>query len=186
MFSLDVNLLQTSDLRMTAPRSPISENWRESKPIVNELWGNHPKVDSDTIQPPAHTVHSNQIYSSKNEQDFSSSNQCLLIMSPGSEWAIIWLQLITTSGLPRLISGKKNKKDREREKERKKKNPPANAGNTGDADSIPGSGRFPGGRHSNLFQYSCPGNSMDRGAWQATVHGAAKSQTWLSDWAWCV
>ena len=120
MFSLDVNLLQTSDLRMTAPRSPISENWRESKPIVNELWGNHPKVDSDTIQPPAHTVHSNQIYSSKNEQDFSSSNQCLLIMSPGSEWAIIWLQLITTSGLPILISGKKKKKKREREREREK------------------------------------------------------------------
>ena len=31
--------------------------------------------------------------------------------------------------------------------------------------------------HGNLFQYSCLENPMDRGAWQATVHGAAKSQT---------
>ena len=73
MFSLDVNLLQMSDLRMTAPRSPMSENWREGKPTVNKLWGDHPKVDSDTIQPPAHTVHSNQIYPLKNKQNFSSS-----------------------------------------------------------------------------------------------------------------
>ena len=35
---------------------------------------------------------------------------------------------------------------------------------------------------ANAFQYSCLGNSMDRGAWQATVHGVAKSWTWLSDW----
>ena len=37
-----------------------------------------------------------------------------------------------------------------------------------------GSGRFPGGGHGNPLQYSCLKNPMDRGAWQATVHGVAK------------
>ena len=44
---------------------------------------------------------------------------------------------------------------------------------------IPGSGRFPGGGHGNPIQYSCLANLMDRGVWQATVHGATKSQTSL-------
>ena len=61
------------------------------------------------------------------------------------------------------------------------KNSPANGGNTGDASSIPGSGRFPGVGNDNPLQYSCLGNPMDRGAWCATVHGVAKSWTWLSD-----
>ena len=47
------------------------------------------------------------------------------------------------------------------------------------ASSIPGSGRSPGGGHGNPLQYSCLENLMDRGAWQATVHGVARSQTWL-------
>ena len=51
------------------------------------------------------------------------------------------------------------------------KNPPANAG---DAGSIPGSGRPPGGGNGNPLEYSCLGNPMDRGGWQATVHGVAK------------
>ena len=42
-----------------------------------------------------------------------------------------------------------------------------------------GSGRSPGGGHSNPLQYSCLENLMDRGAWQATVHGFAKTQTLL-------
>ena len=54
------------------------------------------------------------------------------------------------------------------------KNPPANAGDT---SSIPGSGRSPGEENGNPFQYSCLRNPMDRGAWQAIVHGAAKSET---------
>ena len=58
------------------------------------------------------------------------------------------------------------------------KNPPANAG---DAGSIPGSGRFPGKGNVSPLRYSCLGNLMDRGAWWATVHGADKSQTQLSD-----
>ena len=54
------------------------------------------------------------------------------------------------------------------------KNPTANAGDTRDSGSIPGSGRSPGGRHLNPIQYSCLENSMDRGAWWATVHGVTK------------
>ena len=45
--------------------------------------------------------------------------------------------------------------------------------------SIPGSGRSSGGGHGNPFQYSCLQNPMDRGAWQATIHGVTKSQTRL-------
>ena len=54
----------------------------------------------------------------------------------------------------------------------------ANAGNVRDASSITGSGRPPGGGHSNLLQYSCWENHMDRGAWWTTVHRVIKSQTW--------
>ena len=51
----------------------------------------------------------------------------------------------------------------------------------GDLDSIPGSGRCPGGGNGNPLQYSCLENPMDGGAWEATVHGVAKSRTWLSN-----
>ena len=50
-------------------------------------------------------------------------------------------------------------------------NLPANAG---DVSLIPGSGRSPEGGHGNILQYSCLENPMDREAWRATVHGAAK------------
>ena len=56
---------------------------------------------------------------------------------------------------------------------------PANAGDVRDADSIPGSGRSPGGGPSNPLQDSCLENPMDRGAWWAMVHRVAKSQTQL-------
>ena len=64
-------------------------------------------------------------------------------------------------GLPRWLSGKESA---------------CNAGNARDAGSIPGSGRSPGGVNG-ILQYSCLENPMDRGAWQATVHRAAKSWT---------
>ena len=57
------------------------------------------------------------------------------------------------------------------------KNPFANAGDKRDADSIPGSGRYPGGGHSNPLQYSCLENPMERGVCWATVHRVAKSWT---------
>ena len=57
------------------------------------------------------------------------------------------------------------------------KNLPANAG---DVCLIPDLGRSPGEGNGNPLQYSCLGNPMDRGAWQAIVHGVTKSQTQLS------
>ena len=66
-------------------------------------------------------------------------------------------------GLPRWLSGKEST---------------CNAKDTG---LIPGLGRYPGGRNGNPLQYSCQDNPMDRGAWNATVHGVAKTQTQLSN-----
>ena len=57
---------------------------------------------------------------------------------------------------------------------------PAKAGDAGDVSWIPGSGRSVGGGNGNLLQHSCLENSMESGAWQATVHGVTKSWTWLS------
>ena len=54
------------------------------------------------------------------------------------------------------------------------KNLPASAGDVG---LITGSGRSPGGGNDNPLQYSCLGNPIDRGAWQATVHGVTESDT---------
>ena len=51
--------------------------------------------------------------------------------------------------------------------------------NSSDPDSIPEWGQSPGEGNGNPLQYSCLENSMDRGTWQATVHGTAKSQTCL-------
>ena len=56
------------------------------------------------------------------------------------------------------------------------KNLPANVGN---ASSIPGLGRSPGGGNGNPLEYSCPEKPMDRGAWWATVHRVSNSQTRL-------
>jgi len=58
------------------------------------------------------------------------------------------------------------------------KNLPANAG---DAGLIPRLGRSFGKKYSNPFQYSCLGNAMEKGAWQAIVHGVTKRWTRLSD-----
>ena len=71
------------------------------------------------------------------------------------------------------------------------KNLPASAGDVRDMGSIPGLGRSPGGGHGNPLQYSYLENPMDRGAWQAIVHGVTKSWTRLSmrknvwnQWIW--
>ena len=68
-----------------------------------------------------------------------------------------WIQLFQCHwGLPCCLSSKES------------------ACNAGDMGSTPGSGRSPGGGCGNLFQYSCQANSMDRGAWRATVHRVAE------------
>ena len=59
------------------------------------------------------------------------------------------------------------------------KNPPANVGDSRDAGSIPGLRRAPAEGNGSPLQYSCLENPMNRGAWGATVHGVAKSQTRL-------
>ena len=67
------------------------------------------------------------------------------------------------------------------------KNQLASAADAGDAYLIRGSGRSPGVGNGNPLR-SCLENSMDRGAWQATIHGVKKSQTWLGTpiWYWLV
>ena len=60
------------------------------------------------------------------------------------------------------------------------KNPPANAGDTGDIGLITVLERSPGGGHGNPLQYSCLENPMDRGAWWATVHGVTERRTRLN------
>jgi len=57
------------------------------------------------------------------------------------------------------------------------KNPPANAGDPGDVGLIPRWKRSPQVGNGNLLQYSCLGNSTNRGAWQATGHGDTNSWT---------
>ena len=71
------------------------------------------------------------------------------------------------TGLPCWLSGKESARPTEA---------------TGDARSIPGSGRPPGGGQGNPLQCSCLENAMDRGAWRATVHGVADSWTHWSNW----
>ena len=61
------------------------------------------------------------------------------------------------------------------------KYPPANTGDTGDAVSIPVSGRSPGEGNDYPLQDSFLENSMNRGAWQVPVHGVTKSRTQLSE-----
>ena len=59
------------------------------------------------------------------------------------------------------------------------KNLPTNAGDVRDAGLTPGMGRSPAGGYGNPLQYSCLENPMDRGAWQATIHGVIKNRTRL-------
>ena len=57
------------------------------------------------------------------------------------------------------------------------KNLPSNGGDTKDVGSISGLGKSPGEGDGSPLQYSCLDNPLDRGAWQATLHGVTKSQT---------
>ena len=56
-------------------------------------------------------------------------------------------------------------------------NLPANAEDTEDSGLVPGLGKTPGEGNDNPLQYPCLGNPMDRGAWQASVHGVTELDT---------
>ena len=71
------------------------------------------------------------------------------------------------------------------EKSKQTEKPPANARDVSDAGSILRSGRSPRGGNGNPLQYSCPGNPVDREAWQATVHRVTRSQTRLKQFSMC-
>ena len=60
-------------------------------------------------------------------------------------------------------------------------NLPSSEGDARDTGSTPGSGRSPEVGNGNPLQYSCLENSMERGAWWATIHGTTESHTWLSN-----
>ena len=101
---------------------------------------------------------------------FSPVSKCKKINSPGS-YLLKWLlqadsqlqySLISVIG---ILGGSVVR------------NPPANAEDARDVDSIPDLGRSSGGGNGNLLQYSCLENFMGREAWRATVHGVAKSWT---------
>ena len=66
------------------------------------------------------------------------------------------------------------------------KNLPAKAGDTRDVDLIPGAGRFPGEGNGNPLHDSFLENPVDRGAWQATVHGVTKSRARLKRLSTCM
>ena len=92
------------------------------------------------------------------------SCRSLTILSLGDNSPNIWRQLLCSLGFPGGLVGKES------------------ACNAGDTGFIPRSERCPGEGNGTPLQYSCPENSMDRGAWQATVHGVVKSQTRLNGW----
>ena len=62
---------------------------------------------------------------------------------------------------------------------------PASAGDATDESSIPELERFPGLGSGNLLQYSCLEKSVDKGAWQVTIHAVTKIRTQLDTERWC-
>ena len=88
---------------------------------------------------------------------------CSQYNQPGGLRAGPWLD---EAGQPAMLCGSDGKES---------------ACSVGDVGLIPGLGRAPGEENGNPLQYSCLENSMDRGAWRATVHRVPKSQTRLSD-----
>ena len=95
-------------------------------------------------------THKNRVSGPKFLSCSRASNTCKFAQGPG-----------TDQGLPWKLTSKES------------------SCNAGEGDSIPGSGKSPEEGNGNALQYSCLENPTDGGAWQATVHGVTKSQTWL-------
>ena len=103
------------------------------------------------------------------------SATCLSFVNGSARVKLVQLETARSLlGLPRWRNGREPACQCRRHKTDAKKKKKT------DAVSIPGLGRSPGGGNGHPLQYSCLENSMDRGAWRATVRGAAKSQTQLS------
>ena len=110
-----------------------------------------------------------------------------LALQPASLWAALWPWPLHPPGP--FVSQWQNKKFSEvyfqaaffpgdSDGKKKKEKSACNSGAT-DVGSIFGLGRSPKGGHDNTLQFSCLENSMDRGAWWATVHGITQSRTCL-------
>ena len=99
----------------------------------------------------------------KKKRENSVNIYCECICTEYRKYVISFIQCIASKGFP---SGSDCK---------------ASVCNAGDPGLIPGLGRSPGEGNGSPLQYSCLENAMDRGAWQVTIHGVAKSQTRLSD-----
>ena len=112
--------------------------------------------------------------------------QCSCLENPrdgGAWWAAVYGVTQSRTRLKQLSSSSSKLLLRASQVALVVKDLPANAGDARDTGSIPGLGRSPGGRYGNPLQFSCLGNPMDKGAWQATAHRVAKSWTqlkWLS------
>ena len=105
----------------------------------------------------------------------SSSNCCFLTCIQVSQEAgqVVWYSHLLKN-FPQFLSSTQSKASPGGSEVK------ASASNARDLGSIPGSGRSPGEGNGNTLQYSCLENPMDRGAWQATVHGVPKSWTRLT------
>ena len=91
----------------------------------------------------------------------------------------LWWSLLSVQD-PTMASKKRKYSDLTTEASLVAQRVKASACSAGDLGSIPGSGRSRGEGNGNPLQYSCLENSMNGGAWWATVHGVTKSRTWLS------
>ena len=110
-----------------------------------------------------HYLHREPVWCSVSGADFSELGSSQASVTTGL-FAFIYSQVQADRGFPRGSGGEE---------------PTCNA--RGDMGSIPGSRRSSREENGYSLQYSCPENSMDRGAWQATVSGVAKRWTRLSD-----
>ena len=161
-------LFLVSDIASPRQNNTISCGWRNSL-LSSECFASFISVlvtDSNLVNYLASAFRCFPLISwfSLSFKGFSGEFYSWFIRYPLHLWLRYFYAHVAWVGLPTWISRKEL------------------ACSAGDMGSITGSGRSPGGRHGNLFQYSCWENPMNREAWHAAVHGVAKSRTRLSYW----
>ena len=147
-------MVLSNEHRLESQTDPISKRKKISKRELhqNSLRGGKGKGSFKDKQPYSRPMEVVKTWSCLGEPPgclSASYSNCLRDISVASCWGVSQVALVV-------------------------KNLSASAGDV-DLGLIPGSGRSPGGGNGNLLQYSCLKNSMDRGAWQPTVHGGTKS-----------